>query len=338
MHDERNITPLREDEITMYIIANNELRDKVVGFVCRLNDSGVLKMFMDGDELDKLNEILRSQNILSGQYASINYNGADLLRNYESHFCRQVARQIAATKAYNETEIEKYLDVILELWQTPKHAFDLFLEICDLATRLRNVYQIAIGEHFERKTHKGLYVISKSNNMEKITSYWEDLSKARDEIFALLNAALPLGTESSETTVKWMEENKDVVDGIDFGPMMGYADFETGYEILFLNKPKTVSGIWKEDARSIVMKSFKALVLKDCMEVLEDSLDKTSEAFTSVIQEKVKDESLRYLIRFVQAMFMFYRDDARTIRERTRRTVIQSLPTLHNGGTINIPN
>lgn len=338
MRDERNITPLREDEITMYIIANNEMRDKVVGFVSRLYDLGVLKIFMDGDELDKLNEILRSQNILSGQYASINYTGADLLRNYESHFCRQVARQIAAVKVRSEEEIEKYLDVILELWQTPKHAFDLFLEICDLATRLRNVYQMAIGEHFERKTQKGLYVVSKSDNVEKITSYWEGLSKERDEIFALLNTALPLGTESSEDTVKWMEENRDILDRIDFTAMMEHADFETGYEILFLNKPKTVSGIWKEDVRSIVMKSFKALVLKDCMEILHDPLDKTSEAFTSVIQGKAKDESLRYLIRFVQAMFMFYRDDARIIRERTRRTVIQSLPTLHNGGTINIPN
>ena len=73
------------------------------------------------------------------------------------------------------------------------------------------------------------------------------------------------------------------------------------------------------------------------MEILHDPLDKTSEAVTSVIQGKAKDESLRYLIRFVQAMFMFYRDDARIIRERTRRTVIQSLPTLYNGSTINIP-
>ena len=105
MHDERNINPLREDEITMHIIANNELRDKVVGFVRRLNDLGVLKIFMDGDELDKLNEVLRSQNILSGQYASINYTGANLLRNYESHFCRQVARQVAFVKVYDENEI-----------------------------------------------------------------------------------------------------------------------------------------------------------------------------------------------------------------------------------------
>ena len=337
MLDERNINPLREDEITMHIIANNELRDKVVGFVRRLNDLGVLKIFMDGDELDKLNEVLRSQNILSGQYASINYTGANLLRNYESHFCRQVARQVAFVKVYDENEIERYLDMVLELWQTPKHAFDLFLGICDLATRLRNVYQMAIREHFERKTKQGLQVISKSDDVEKITSYWENLTKERDEIFSLLNSALPLGTESSECTAKWMEENKDVVYGIDFSLMMGYADFETGYEILFLNQPKTVSGIWKKDARNIVMKSFKALVLKDCIEVLENSWDKTSESFTRVIQEKAKDESLRYLIRFVQAMFMFYRDEARMIREGTRRTIIQSLPTLYNGSTINIP-
>ena len=88
----------------------------------------------------------------------------------------------------------------------------------------------------------------------------------------------------------------------------------------------------------MVYQSYKALVLKDCLTEVKDADAQTGENFTTVLQAKANDDALRLIIRFIQAGFMFYREDARLIRERTRRSVIESMPTLYNGGTINIPN
>ena len=338
MHDKQNVSPLSIDEITTKIIATAKWRNEVVDFVQQLEKHGILKMFMNGDSLDKLNSKLNDLQILVGPYAKLDYRGEMLIRYYESHFCHQVARQIAAVGATTDEEIDTHLKSVIELWQTPKHASDLFLAMCDLPIALRKVYQAAIDDYFEKKYETGLYVVSQSDNMKKISNYWETLSESKKEIFKLLDHAMPLGIEDSEETEAWISNHEDEFCKVDFSAARKLTDFDTVYKIFFGRSTTTQAGFTRAETKLKVYQSYKALVLKDCLTEIPDSDAQTGKAITNVLKKKAKDEPLRFIIRFIQAFFMFYREDARLVRERTRRSIIQSMPTLHNGGTINIPN
>lgn len=338
MHDKKRVIPLSVEAIKDCIFEDAHLRDIVLDFVQQLENHGILKMFMVGDKFDELTSKLDSLGILTGSFAELNYRGDMILGYYQVHFGHQIARQIAAAQAKTKDEIQIHLNSVIELWQTPKHASDLFLAVCDFAVRVRKVYQTAIDIYFKQKCETGLCVVSRSDNTEKILDYWEDLSKEKKEIFSLLDAALPLGIEHSEETEIWILNHKDEFDRIDFDAAIQLTDFDTVFEIFFGNTRVTSSGIKKSDAKVMVYQSYKALVLKDCLAEVKDTDAQTGENLTRVLQTKVNDEALRLIIRFIQAGFMFYREDARTVRERTRRSVIESMPTLYNGGTINIPN
>lgn len=338
MQDKQNVNPLSVDAITTKITGTKQWRDIVVDFVQQLENHGILRMFMNGEKLDELNSKLNSLQILVGTYSKLDYRGEMLVRYYESHFCRQVARQIAAVEATSDEEIEIHLKSVIELWQTPKHASDLFLAMCDLPVALRKVYQAAIDDYFEKKYDTGLHVVSRSENMEKILNFWEDLSETKKEIFRLLDEAMPLGIEHSEETEEWVKNHKDEFAGINFAAARKLTEFDTVYEIFFGSSPRTKSGFTRAETKVKVYQSYKVLVLKDCLAEIPEPQAQTGKAITKVLENKAKDESLRLIIRFIQAFFMFYREDARIVRERMRRSLIQSMPTLYNGGTINIPN
>lgn len=338
MHDKKRVIPLSVEAIKDCIFEDAHLRDIVLDFVQQLENHEILKMFMVGDKFDELTSKLDSLGILTGPFAELNYRGDMILGYYQVHFGYQIARQIAAAQAKTKDEIQIHLNSVIELWQTPKHASDLFLAVCDFAVRVRKVYQTAIDGYFKQKCETGLRVVSRSDNTEKILDYWEGMSKEKKEIFSLLDAALPLGIEHSEETEKWILNHKDEFDRIVFDAAIQLTDFDTVFEIFFGNTRVTSSGIKKSDAKVMVYQSYKALVLKDCLAEVKDADAQTGENLTRVLQTKVNDEALRLIIRFIQAGFMFYREDARTVRERTRRSVIESMPTLYNGGTINIPN
>ena len=338
MNDKKSVIPLSVDAIKDYIFEDASLRDVVLDFVQQLENHGILKMFMVGNKFDELTSKLNSLGILTGPFAGLDYRGDMILGYYQVHFGHQIAKQIAAAQVTTKDEIAIRLDCVIELWQTPKHASDLFLAVCDFAVRVRKVYQAAIDSYFKQKVETGLRIGYRSDNTEKVLNYWEEMSKSKKEIFSLLDAALPLGIESSEETEIWILNHRDEFDRIDFDAATKLTDFETVFEIFFGNTRVTSSGIKKSDAKVMVYQSYKALVLKDCLTEVKDAEAQTGENLTSVLQAKANDDALRLIIRFIQAGFMFYREDARLIRERTRRSVIESMPTLYNGGTINIPN
>lgn len=337
--DVKKSRPLSEDEICGRLIVDENLRRTVIDFVDLLDKQGILEMFIVGDKLDELIAALNEKDILTGEFAQVEYCGAMLRRYYESHFLRQVARQVAAATVTTDEQIASATQLVIELWQTPKHCSDLFLATCDLGTRLRKVYAVAIDQYFRQKVEKGICVISRSEDTEKVTTYWEELTKEKNVIFKLLDEAIPLGIEVSEEAMKWANVKKKVFNRIDFSSAMELTDFETVYEVLFGMMPSTPSGKTKSQAQDEVSYAFKILVLKDCLSQIPSIKNQTGTKITSMVQKEAKEDSLRIMMRYIQAFFMFYREDAAIVRRRQKEQLAENMLKFDNRGKgYNIPN
>lgn len=315
MDDKKGNIFFSEDEIAYSIILNEKLRNSVVAFVDELERQGVLKMFINGDKLDELAAKFDSLEILTGEFAYIECSKAMLKRDYDSHFYRQVARQIAALNVREKEKIFGYISNLLELWQTPKHSSDLFLATCDLAVRLRAVYARAVDVYFGQKMGEGIGVVPRNNDISKIQTFWEQLTKQRQEIFRLLSEALPLGVENYDDASCWAIQRKRTFDRIDFTTAFDVVDFENTYHSFFGNTPVVGSGKTRAEVKKIVEETYKRLLLKDCLLQIENPKNQTSAKITSMILKSSKEMTLRMQMRYIQAFFMFYREDAHITRE-----------------------
>ena len=338
MDDKKAKNLLSEDEIAYSIILNEKLRNIVVGFVDELERQGILEMFINGDKLDELVTKLDSLEILTGEFAYIECSKAMLKRDYDAHFCRQVVRQIAVLNVSEKEKIFGYISNLLELWQMPKHSSDLFLVACDFAVRLRAVYAKAVDVYFSQKMGEGFKVVSRRNDIDKIQTFWEELTKQRQEIFKLLSEALPLGIDNYDDASCWAIQRRRIFNRIDFAPALDIVDFESTYHSFFGNTSVVDSGKTRAEVRKIVEETYKRLLIKDCLLQIENPKNQTSAKITSMIRKSSQEMTLRMQMRYIQAFFMFYREESHIAREVARSGGEKNPVKFNNGKRgFNIP-
>ena len=307
------------EEITLKIINTPILRNMCLEFSDMLDTQGIYKWFIRGDKLDELIELLNSLDVMTGEFSLLHISSKTLRKNNDANIIRQIAQQLCTLRLRTDLEIFLGIGNMLTLWKTSKHAPDLFFAICDLGVKLGKVYQNAVDRYVKRKVEEGMFKVPEGGDLDNVNEFWETLTKNKNRIAEAMDAALPLGIEDIGDSLKWMSENENIYLRLNFSEAMKLTDFESAYYDFYEDKSRTAAFMPKDIVKKEVERKFKALLLNDVFEKLTDDGMRTRDCINDEISAITQDRTLRVTLRYVQAFFMFYREDAKLARELAQK-------------------
>lgn len=308
------------EEITSKIISTPTLRDMCLEFSNMLDTQGIYEWFIREGKLDELINLLNSLEVMTGEFSLLHISSETLRKNNDANIIRQIAQQLCNLRLHNDLEISLGTENMLSLWETSKHAPDLFLAICDLGVKLRKVYQKAVDRYVKRKVEEGMYMVPEVGDLDNVSEFWETLTKNKNRIAEAMDEALPLGIEDITESLKWMNKNGNLYECLDFSEVMKLTDFESAYYDFYEDKSTSASLMPKKIVKKKVEENFKALLLNDVFEVLPREDDVRTQAnINAALKLIAQEKTLRVKLRYVQAFFMFFREDAKCARDFTQK-------------------
>ena len=307
------------EKTTLEIIGTPNLRNMCLEFSDMLDTQGIYKWFIRGDKLDELIELLNSLGVMTGEFSLIRISDETLRKNNDANIIRQIAQQLCTLRLHTSLEISAGIENMISLWKTSKHASDLFLAICDFSVQLRKVLQNAVDRYVQRKVQEGMFVVPRSGDLDKVDEFWETLTKNKNRIAEAMNEALPLGIEDIGDSLKWMDKHGKIYSRLDFSEAMKLTDFDSAYYAFYEDKATSASLIPKEVVKEEVEKKFKALLLNDVFGKLAEDGKRVKASINDEVKSMAEEKTLRVTLRYVQAFFMFYREDAKLARELAQK-------------------
>ena len=329
------------EEMTSKIINTPILRNMCLECSDMPDTQGIYRWFIREEKLDELITLLNSLGVMTGEFSLLHISSETLRKNNDANIIRQIAQQLCTLRLHTDLEISLGIENMLTFWKTSKHAPDLFLAICDLGVKLRKVYQNAVDRYVKRKVEEGMFKVPEGGDLDKVNEFWETLTRNKNRIAEAMDAALPLAIEDIGDSLKWMSENENIYLRLNFSEAMKLTDFESAYYDFYEDKSRTAAFMPKDIVKKEVERKFKALLLNDVFEKLTDDGMRTRECINDEISAMAQDRTLRVTLRYVQAFFMFFREDAnraRTMAQKLQEGVKNGSLTYGDQNILRFPN
>ena len=240
------------ESIINVISMSNSARNHIHQFTKKLDEQGVLDLFFNKEKLDILMTTLRQKNVLSGNFAWIDFSSEYLRRDVTAALTHDFAGLLLDQNAFSKEAIESKLKVIISDMEKPERAIQLYFWLFNYASKVANIFIQALSEYYA--THP----------------------KEEKNYMPLVTAAIPSAKLPDADCKFWAITHSRLFNKIYWDEAFTKMPFEVCYAAMFKNSPKTPGGSSKEEIKNDVFYNFKLLIIDEVFKKLTKTRERTA--------------------------------------------------------------
>ena len=298
-----------QEALEDYILSNQEALQSISSFVIQLDQLGLIRSFINGENLDKLMAELRKLNVFTGDLAQVDFSSETLNKDYVIKFSLFFAQELFRIKIYEESEIVPFLGGLIRHISKPKNAYTLYSRLFEYSAQISNTLIHAI-DAVQPCT------VNQYNNLRE-----------------MLAAAVPGVAIPRIKCSNWIYSKYRTFEKLDFSPIWENEPFEECFKAFFSDSPTSPSGYSKEKTHEEIQYIFKCLLLDEIFEEIPNQKNRTVENINQAIGSMLETRSIYVYVRYVKAFFVFTIEDIQRTTYQYKSMEANLVPpaSYHNG-------
>ena len=319
------------NDIMSAIFESDEAFGMIQRFIESLASQGVLELFISEDGLKKLKEKLIEEEALHDQYADLASSAMSVTTRYVYYYVHYLARIIYENGVGLSDDVSVWVKPLIEIDNDTIYGVHRFTALAEYAMSMKTVFVQAIDLHFKKLEfefeHSEMNVKSRKN-------YWKKIVALKGEFSLLVDQAFPAGFKPAYKAKHWKIQKSDTFLRVNFEPVITSAPFkEIGKSFSDSKDAMFETRKTSSEIETYVLSNFKTLILEGVLEHIEkNGLRKTSNVINEVICILDTERPAYVNMRFVQAVYEFYRDDFAERQRQIAEAVFPNIPEFRNKG------
>ena len=330
---------LTELEIQTRILQSDILIERIEKFIAELDRQGVLGLFINQEAFSAFTQMVAEEDILHDQFKVLESIGSSVLKNYVIYYIRNIAKTLAINEYNDEYDFTEWGSRIISMDSDPEYIFDLYFSLMEYAVEISEMFGKAVEFHFrvmEYEYNEGGLKARAKNTL------WKKILSQKVKLQGLMMDAFPSGIEYHATSSKWIKTHKEEFDEVN--PYLNLVVEAIPYDVIQRHFTQTEIVPTKKSAEEIKAREielFKCILLDDVFEVInENGFDTRPEVISEMVTKLYLDSPIYVHMRFIQACYMFYREEYFCREEEKIEYMFSTMPELFKQGmvgSINIP-
>lgn len=330
---------MSESEIATAIFQSTEAYEKVEAFVNELKRQKILDLFINEDAFGVFLQKISDEDVLHEQFTALEISKSTLIENFVFYYIKAIASNLAQSQVSKDNDINVLVEQMIDMDKDPQNIMSLFLTLLLWSNELAQRYNQAIEFHFQVMDYDCEHI---EMTRKKRESFWKKILDFKLELNRLFMDAFPCGAKFYIGCKYWMSQNAKIIDKIDFNGIITQIPYEH-IQYYFDNSMSQVIATDKTstEIQDRQTELFKGILVDDALKCLkEQSKKRTANTINTALTNLFDDSPTYIYIRFVQACYMFYREEHIENEQRRLEEMFRNVPTLFYNGTfrgINIP-
>ena len=309
------------DQLALRIIFNREASQLLDTIVERLDQQGVIPLFINGNEVDKFVELLKSKGALQG-FEHLDAASQYVIRDIQSEFRIKAAQYMKLDGVTEDSQILPAIKKLTEDLVSIQDAPYLFAFTQGIASKYLQAYSAAIQTHHERRLFNLAFGFSQNKEQE-----FETIQSDSHAFISQMHAAFPAGFITKLNHEEWRKKHYRMLSNVSFEPLAPFVTFSQCYSAFIDGKIRVRMSktVFKGRAEEL----FHHLILDDILTDIPENTKLSSSKLNSLIQKLIEERPLYVTIRYVQAFLIVFSEDNKKF---------WSTPTSSTTGGFSIPN